>query len=128
MCGDCGAMLEVNQDDIEYGFTGHSATRLDIENKKYCYITCAHCGYTQCIYVPSHVERLAMKRYSAKRIEKLPLDERLKMEHHMLSSLDGGFPDDESELCDLIFDAWWWIKSAIVQYDIPRDWVPPIED
>jgi predicted nucleic-acid-binding Zn-ribbon protein len=128
MCGDCGALLGgIDEDDIEYGFTGRMNTRSDVEHKPYTYITCCHCGYTQDIHVPAYVERRAMKNSSLKR-QKLPLEERLRMEHHMLSSLDGGLPDDEIVLCDLVFDAWWWIKSATKKYNIPKDWYPEIED
>lgn len=56
------------------------------------------------------------------------IQSRLYFEHHTLSAMDGGLPDDESNLCELIHDAYRWIIQAKQAHNIPDRWHVPEED
>lgn len=66
-------------------------------------------------------------QFDGERSSKEDIQQRLYMEHHDLSSLDGGLPDDETNLIQLIHDAYRWIVQAKQIYSIPDHWHVPEE-
>jgi hypothetical protein len=68
------------------------------------------------------------QQFDGERSSGVDIQQRLYMEHHMLTSLDGGLPDDDTALCQLIHDAYVWIIQAKRVYGIPDNWRIETED